>query len=192
LRQKGHKTQCDFFPTFTSRAADPIATETKVPVIFSGGHDTYGPDRGRPVILIAAALKVTPEVFREAFSHVHPAPAGESPQPDQVRQNKKALMDALGPLGVTDDRLNEVSNHYRYRRQNGEMWPIVQATAYATVNNGQVTGFTITNSGSGYSSPPTVTLKDMPDVKAATTLSFDTDFSKNGSVKEIALPPPPK
>src|SRR5438552_11396179 len=61
---------------------------TRVPVVFSGGHETDLRDGGRPVVLIAAALGVTPEVFREAFSHVRPAPAGREPEPGQVRQNK--------------------------------------------------------------------------------------------------------
>jgi hypothetical protein len=176
------------FFALANAGADEVGAEvTKVPVIFAGGHETVGKDRGRPVILIAAALKVSPEVFRAAFSKVHPARAGQQPEPDQVRKNKAALMEALGPLGVTDERLNEVSNHYRYRREKGEMWPTVEATAYATVSNGVVTGFTTTNPGSGYSSPPTVSLPGMPDAQATATLSFDTDFSKNGAVKEITL-----
>ena len=35
----------------------------------------------RPVVLIAAALGVSSDVFREAFSHVRPAPAGTRPDP---------------------------------------------------------------------------------------------------------------
>jgi hypothetical protein len=54
-------------------AGEPPAGVTKVPVVFSGGHDTVVVDRGRPVVLIAAALGVPDEVFREAFSHVRPA-----------------------------------------------------------------------------------------------------------------------
>jgi len=178
-------------PAGADDAGSPGSTATKVPVTFTGGHDTDPRDRGRPVILIAAALKVSPDVFRAAFSHVKPAPAGQQPEPDQVRKNKAALMAALAPLGVTDDRLNEVSNHYRYQRSRGEMWPTLDATAYATVSKGVVTGFTVTNPGSGYSSPPTVSLQGMPDAHATATLSFDTDFSKNGAIKEIAQSPAP-
>ena len=174
-------------PAWADDAGSPGSTAIKVPVTFTGGHDTDPRDRGRPVILIAAALQVSPDVFRAAFSKVKPAPAGQQPEPDQVRKNKAALMAALGPLGVTDERLNEVSNHYRYQRSRGEMWPTVEATAYATVSNGVITGFTITNPGSGYSSPPAISLQGMPDTHATASLSFDTDFSKNGSVKEIAL-----
>ena len=84
---------------------------TRVPVVFSGGHDTEGVDHGRPVILIANALGVKPEVFREAFTHVHPAgPGSGGPTDAEARANKAALMSALGKYGVTDERLNQVSN----------------------------------------------------------------------------------
>jgi hypothetical protein len=165
----------------------PAFADDKVPVIFSDGHETDPRDRGRPVVLIAAALKVPPETFRAAFTHVHPAPGDGSPTPDQARANKAALMSVLEPLGVTNDRLDEVSNHYRYRRDRGEMWPTAEATAYATVSNGTVTGFVVTNPGSGYSSPPVVTVQGMPDVHAVAELGFDPDFSKNGAVRAITL-----
>ncbi len=54
-------------------AAAGAKAERKVPVTFSGGHGTDPRDYGRPVVLIAAALKVKPEVFRKAFSGVRPA-----------------------------------------------------------------------------------------------------------------------
>src|SRR5206468_1655940 len=93
----------------------------KVPVVFSGGHDTDPKDRGRPVVLIAGALGVAPEVFREAFSHVHPAgPGSGGPTDAEARANKAALMNALGKYGVTNERLDTVSNYYRYVRSRGE------------------------------------------------------------------------
>jgi hypothetical protein len=168
----------------------PNSDTTQVSVIFTGGHDTDPRDRGRPVVLIAAALKVPPEVFREAFTHVTPAPAGEQPEAGQVHKNKDALMHALEPYGVTNDRLDEVSNYYRYNRSRGEMWRTVDATAVATISHGVVTGFTITNPGSGYSSPPSISLKGMPDPKASASLSFNTEFGKNGTIKEITLDEP--
>lgn len=172
--------------------AQPAANSdiTQVSVIFTGGHDADPRDRGRPVVLIAAALKVPPEVFREAFTHVKPAPAGEQPEPDQVRKNKEALMNALAPYGVTNDRLDEVSNYYRYNRSRGEMWRTTDATAVATISHGVVTGFTVTNPGSGYSSSPAISLKDMPDAKASASLAFSTEFDKNGAIKEITLAAP--
>jgi hypothetical protein len=172
--------------------AEPAAdtTVTKVPVIFTGGHETDPRDKGRPVVLIAAALNVPPEVFRQAFSNVKPAPAGQQPEPEQVRKNKDALLHSLTPYGITNDRLDTVSNYYRYNRSRGEMWKTVPATAYATVSNGVVTGFTITNPGSGYSSPPTIALKGMADPQVTASLSFGAEFGKNGSVKEIAMSAP--
>jgi len=176
--------------TPASPAANSSDTVSQVPVTFTGGYETDPQDRGRPVILIAAALNVPSEVFRKAFSNVKPAGPGEQPQPDQVRKNKQALMASLGPLGVTDERLNEVSNYYRYSRSRGEMWRHTEATGYATVRNGVVTGVTITNPGAGYSSPPQITIVGMPALQVTATLSFGTDFEKNGSIKEIAVVAP--
>src|SRR5947209_5523361 len=61
------------------------AGETRIPVTFAGGHETDPRDRGRPVVLIAAALGVPADVFRAAFRNVTPAPAGREPDPEQVR-----------------------------------------------------------------------------------------------------------
>ena len=159
---------------------------TRVPVKLSGGHDTDRRDRGRPVVLIAAALGVSSDVFREAFSHVRPAPAGTRPSPDQVRKNKEALMDALGPLGVTNDRLDEVSNYYRYVRSRGEMWPTKPAVAYAEVKDGKIVRFVVTKGGAGYSSPPAVTVPGY-DVATKVELSFGKKLETNGAVKSIMI-----
>src|SRR4051812_47520904 len=80
------------------------------PVTFTGGHDTDPRDGGRPVVLVAAGLGVPPEVFREAFRGVTPARNGR-PSAEEARRNKEALMKVLGPRGVTNDRLDEVSNY---------------------------------------------------------------------------------
>jgi hypothetical protein len=173
----------------TSSSTTPALSGTAA-VTFSGGYETEGRDRGRPVILIAAALNVPADVFRETFTHVKPAGPGQEPQEAQVRLNKQALMAGLSPYGVTDDRLNEVSNYYRYNRSKGEMWRTTPATAYATIQNGVVTGFIVTNPGSGYSSPPSVSIPGMPGLKVTVTLSYDTDFKKNGAIKEIKLANP--
>jgi hypothetical protein len=71
-------------------------------------------------VLIAAALGVKPEEFRQAFSGVTPA-KGRGPTAEEARRNKDALMRVLGPLGVTNDRLDEASDYYRYRPQAGEL-----------------------------------------------------------------------
>jgi hypothetical protein len=175
--------------TFSARAepAEVPKGVTRVSVVFSGGHETDPRDRGRPVALIAAALGVAPEVFREAFGHVHPAPAGSEPEPAQVRQNKAALMAALGRYGVTNDYLDTVSNYYRYARSRGELWPTKPAVACALVTNGVVTGYEVTSGGSGYSSPPTVSVPGAKDATADVKLSFGKVLESNGAVSAITV-----
>ena len=158
-----------------------------VTVTISGGFDTDPRDKGRPVILIASALGVPEDVFREAFSHVKPAGAGQEPDPQQVNLNKKALLDALGPYGVTNDLLDKVSNYYRYNGSAGETWPRTPATATAILTNGVVTGFTIINPGAGYTSIPTVTVTGAGDVTAVASISYTKDFATNGAVTAITL-----
>ena len=162
---------------------------TRVPVVFSGGHETDPRDRGRPVILVASALGVPVQVFRDAFRHVHPAPAGSQPDPQQVRENKDALLTALGPYGVTNDRLDSVSNHYRYVRSRGELWPTTPAVACALVKNGVVTSYVVIDGGSGYSSPPVVTVPGFATAPPNVQLSFSKTFEKNGSVASISVAP---
>jgi hypothetical protein len=178
------------FAASTSRAQDNRdASMIRVPLVFSGGHETDPRDRGRPVVLVAAALGVPSDVFREAFRQVRPARAGTEPDPRQVRANKAALMTALEPYGVTNRRLDTVSNYYRYVRSRGELWPTKAAAGYALVENGKITSFVITSGGSGYSSPPTATVPDVNAVRAKVELSFSKQFEKNGSVAAITLLP---
>jgi hypothetical protein len=165
---------------------DRHASMARVPVKFSGGHETDRRDRGRPVVLIAAALGVSSDVFRDAFSHVRPAPGGTRPSPDQVRKNKESLMNALGPHGVTNDRLDEVSNYYRYVRSRGEMWPTKPAQAYAEVEGGKIMRFVVTKGGSGYSSPPSASVPGF-NVTTKVELSFGKKFETNGAVEAITL-----
>src|SRR3954464_1418244 len=98
----------------TMATSNTLAAETKVPVTFSGGHETDPRDHGRPVVLIAAALGLMPDVFRDAFSRVRPARDGRDPEPAQVRQNKAVLLDALEKYGITNEQLDRVSDYYRY------------------------------------------------------------------------------
>jgi hypothetical protein len=162
------------------------AAETKIPVSFSGGHETDPKDRGRPVLLIAAALNVKPEVFRKAFSGVTPA-RGRGPTGEEARRNKEALMKVLGPYKVTNDRLDEVSNYYRYRPQEGELWPTKPAKAYAVVEDGKIKKIVITEPGSGYSSPPKVVVKSFEKVRLEAKVNFTTDLRKNGGIESIEL-----
>jgi hypothetical protein len=162
------------------------AAERTVPVTIKGGHETDPKDGGRPVVLVAAGLGVKPEVFREAFRGVTPARNGR-PSGEQARQNKAALLKVLGPHGITNDRLDEVSDYYRYRPQNGELWTHKDAKAHAVVVDGKVTKIVVTEAGAGYSSPPTATVQGMDGVRLNVTLSFGKDLKTNGSISGIEV-----
>lgn len=180
-----------FVVTVTSLCAlagELPAGVTRQAVVFSGGHDTDRRDGGRPVGLIAAALGVPPEVFREAFTHVHPAHDG-GPTREQAQQNKGALMAALGKYGITNERLDTVSNYYRYRPQKGELWTHKDATADALIKDGAVIGYEITSPGAGYSTPPTVSVPGIKDVSAKVALVFGQTLESNGSVSAITAIP---
>ncbi|MEI8283231.1 MAG: hypothetical protein WCG75_12560, partial [Armatimonadota bacterium] len=66
-----------------SPAMPQLSAVQKPLVRVEGGHGTAEVDHGRPVILVAGGLGVPPQIFREAFSHVKPAPAGQEPDPEQ-------------------------------------------------------------------------------------------------------------
>ena len=173
----------------TGRCDTPGAV-TRLPIVFAEGHETDPVDRGRPVVLVAGALGVAPEVFREAFSHVHPAgPDSGGPTGDEARQNKRALMSALGKFGITNDRLDTVSNRYRYVRSHGELWPVKPAAGVALVKNGVVTGIEITEGGFGYSSPPTVTVPNAKPFTCEVKLGFAKAFEHNGAVAGVTITP---
>ena len=136
-------------------------------------------------MLIAAALAVTPDVFREAFRGVTPA-KGRGPTDDEAKKNKAALMKVLKPHGVTNDRLDEVSNFYRYRPQNGELWRVAAAKAHAVVEGGKITQIVVDEPGYGYSSPPTATVSGLKDISLKVAIRFAKDL-KNGAVEAIEL-----
>jgi hypothetical protein len=163
-------------------------TQGDYTVRISGGFDTDPQDHGRPDVLIAAALGVPTEVFREAFSGVHPAGLDRGPTAEEAQANKAALMSVLSPYGITNDRLDEVSNYYRYNGRNGGIWRHTLATAEPVIADGQLVGVTITNPGSGYSSAPIVTITG-PDgtVTATASVNYTSDFATNGSLTAIEL-----
>jgi hypothetical protein len=165
------------------------AAESKVPLSFSGGHDLGPKDYGRPVALIAAGLGVEPDVFRKAFSGVTPSRNGP-PSGELARRNKAALMKVLGPHGVTNERLDEVSNYYRFQPQRGRIWPTTPAEAQAIVEGGKIKQIVVTSPGSGYCSPPTATVPGLEGVTLNVTLRFDKDLRKNGAIGSIEVAPP--
>jgi hypothetical protein len=171
-------------------AADgnPDGGTSKVPLSFNGGHDIARHDYGRPCALIAAALGVETEVFRKAFSGVTPA-HGRGPTREEARRNKEAMMKVLAPHGVTNERLDEVANYYRYRPQDGELWPTRDAKGYAVVEGGKVTRVVVTEPGSGYNTPPVVSVEGMKGVRLKVTLALGKDLKTNGGVAEVVAEP---
>ncbi|MET0263493.1 MAG: hypothetical protein ABW223_11380 [Rariglobus sp.] len=170
----------------SSTHAELPAGVTRVPVVFSGGHETEPVDRGRPVKLIAAALGVTDEVFREAFSAVRPAgPESGGPTHHEAQKNKAALMTVLKKHGITNERLDAVSNYYRYLPGSSALWKNKPATANALVKNGQVIAYEITQAGAGYTTPPTVTIPGINASPAKVVLSFGKDLETNGSISSV-------
>lgn len=181
-------------PAPTTRPLSPLAPgERRLTVTFTEGHDTDHRDHGRPVALIAAALKVPDAVFRETFTHVHPAgPGSNGPTDAEARQNKAALIKGLSPYGVTDDRINTVSNYYRYMKRNPtDLWQHRNATAYAVVSaDNKILRFDLVDPGAGYTTPPKVTIEGMTDTPITAKLEFGTDLSTNGSIQSLAVAMP--
>jgi hypothetical protein len=175
-------------PVASAETPDPGKS---VLITITGGHDTDPRDHGRPVALIAAALNVSADVFRETFTHVTPAANGREPEPAQVRRNKEALLRGLAPHGVTNDRLDAVSNYYRYNARRDDLWRHRPATAYATVRDGVVTAVTITDPGAGYTSAPKLSVPGLPQVELKASISLTTDLATNGAIGEILVVAPP-
>ncbi len=182
-----HVVPCVLALIATGLSACSPPEVARIPVQFTGGHDTDPADHGRPVVLIAAALGVEPEVFQQAFSGVNPAPAGAAPSGDRVHANKEVLMTALAPRGVTNERLDEVSDYYRYSPGPGELWKVREAEAVALVKQGQIIGFEIEDGGAGYTTPPTITVSGFPSLRVAAQMHFGTDLKTNGSIKGLSV-----
>jgi hypothetical protein len=167
------------------------AEETKVPVTFSGGHELNKNDYGRPINLMAAGLGVKPDEFRKAFSGVTPA-RGRGPTGDEQRRNKQALMKVLAPLKVTNERMDEVANYYRFRPQKGELWPTKPAEAYAVVDGGKIKEIVVTKPGSGYNTPPEATVEGFKNVRLEAKVKYDTNLKKNGGIDSLEIVPEKK
>jgi hypothetical protein len=170
----------------TATAATAVKGTVVTPRI-TGGHATDPRDDGRPVVLVAAALGVPTEVFRTAFASVTPAAAGAEPDPAQVLRNKAALLAVLAPYGVTNERLDAVSDHYRYQDGEGALWAHKAATARAVVRNGKLVSVTLLGGGAGYSSAPTVTVPGAPGAVVKAVVGYGTDLSGNGAVTTLKV-----
>ncbi len=96
-------------------------------------------------------------------------------------------MKVLGPYKVTNERLDDVSDYYRYRPQKGELWPTTPAKAYAVVDDGKIKKIVVTQPGSGYSSPPTAVVKGFEKIRLAAKVKYETDLKKNGGVESVEV-----
>jgi hypothetical protein len=158
-----------------------------VPVVISGGHETDPRDHGRPVVLVAGGLGVSPEVFRQTFSGVHPVAPGSYPDQGRAQQNKSVLLATLSRYGVTNEKLDTVSDYYRYQPGTGRLWPTKSAVITALVKNGTVISFEVTDGGSGYSSPPSVSVPGAKCGPVTVNLRYGRDLTRNGSIGSVSL-----
>ncbi len=96
-------------------------------------------------------------------------------------------MDALGKHGITNDQLDTVSNYYRYQPGRGKLWKHTPASAKAILKEGKVTGFEITNPGSGYMTPPVISVVGHEKIRDKATLEFTKNFETNGSITSLTI-----
>lgn len=164
-----------------------VSNEVKLnTVTLIGGFQTDPRDGGRPVILIASMLGVEPQVFRDVFSGVRPSQDGQ-PTDEEARANKKVLLDGLGKYGITNEKLDQVSNYYRYMGSKGQTWP--QRKAIVTVEiKGNKSVATIVDAGVGYTTNPTFSITINGIVyKGYGKIMCTQDFTTNGSIKELVF-----
>lgn len=160
---------------------------TRVPVLISGGHQTDPRDHGRPVVLVAGGLGVSPGIFRDAFTGVNPVAPGSYPDQGRARQNKSVLLSALSKYGITNQKLDSVSDYYRYQPGVGQLWPTKAAVIIAHVNNGKVTSFEVNDGGSGYSSQPSISVPGVRCGPVAVNISYSQNLQRNGTIDSVTL-----
>ncbi len=114
-------------------------------------------------------------------------PAAAARPARKQRRNKEALMKVLGPLKVTNDRMDEVANYYRFRPQKGELWPTKPAEAYAVVDGGKIKEIVVTEPGSGYNTPPKATIDGFKNIRLEAKIKYDKDLKKNGGIESVEI-----
>lgn len=98
-------------------------------------------------------------------------------------------MKALGKYGITNERLDKVSDYYRYMGRRGELWKNKPALVNALIKDGKIIGYEIVKGGSGYSSSPTISVSNHPEAMAKVELGFSTDLEFNGTISGITILP---
>ncbi|NQZ84340.1 MAG: hypothetical protein HRU03_01360 [Nanoarchaeales archaeon] len=164
-----------------------IENSITILIDINGGYELDLEDKGRPTKLISEGLGISQEQFQYAFSFVTPAGAGRSPTKEEEEKNKIALMNVLEPLGISNDKLDEVSNYYRYRTEVNKKWRHVEAELYAVIIDGVVVSVEITNKGAGYTSKPSLSIEGFEDVELVPVISFSTHLESNGELSEVII-----
>jgi len=82
-------------------------------------------DPKRPVEKISKDLGIEPEQFRQCFSNVSPAPAGQRPESEKTHANKAILFSCLQNANpaITNDSLDTVMDRYRPGGRQAQMPP---------------------------------------------------------------------
>jgi hypothetical protein len=82
-------------------------------------------DPRRPVDKISNDLGIQPEQFRQCFSNVSPAPAGQRPGSDRTHANKAVLLSCLQKANpaITNESLDTVMDRYRPGGREAQMPP---------------------------------------------------------------------
>ena len=96
-------------------------------------------------------------------------------------------MKALKPHRVTIERLDEVSDYYRYKPQTGKLWKATPAEAYAIVEGGVIKKVVLTAAGSGYNSTPVATVEGVAKTELEVTLKFGKELETNGSIGSVEV-----
>ncbi|WP_139228528.1 hypothetical protein [Planctomicrobium piriforme] len=159
---------------------------TRVPVIFTNGHDTEAADKGLPVKLLAGGLGVPDSVFRSALTQLQ-AVRGVAPNEWQLQTMQTYLFKTLAKYDVSAYRLETVTAYYRHEQPRGELWPTKSAKAFAVIDNGRLLGFEVLNGGSGYSSAPTVSIPGHNNLFVNIDIAYGREFGTNGSITSITL-----
>jgi len=174
-------------PSTPTTASEEVATlDGRYDVTIVGGYETNPVDMGRPTILIGSALGITEEIFSDAFSGVTPEPQGHLNE-EIAQANKAILLAALAPYGITNERLDEVTNYYRYPPGSTIIWEHTPAEIVAIVENRKVIRFEIINGGAGYTSIPTLEVPGLGTMAAEITVSYSENFSTNGAITSVTL-----
>ncbi len=94
-------------------------------------------------------------------------------------------MKSLGTQGVSNDRLDEVSDYYRFQPQSGKIWTHKPAKAHALIVDGKIERIVVTDPGHGYCSAPKIVVLAMRKRSLKSSSSSRRISKRMGAIKEI-------